>query len=539
MAVTPGPASVSVWPFVKLKLQLTANGLRGRPARITLFVLGVLAGGVFAILGYAGLAVPGVLGSARAAGLVLPLAGGVLVLGWLFLPLLFFGVDESLDPARFALLPLRRRTLIAGLFAAALTGIPALSTLVASLGMVDSAARLGGPVAALTELLGVVLGLLLGVALSRAVTSAFANALRSRRARDLATILLAVLAALLGPLQLLLLTAAQRADWDTVAVVAKVVSWTPVGAPYSLGPEVVAGRAWAVPVKLVIVLAAGAALLWWWSSTLERAMVGGASGGRRAGRGARGTARSPVARLLLPGLPASRFGALVAREVRYWYREPRRRATLVTLTVAGLFLPISLAIGDASPGAMAVFVGGLSAIALANQFGLDGNAYAANMIAGVPGRVEIQSRVAAHAVYALPMLTINAVVIGLVAGRPGSIAGELGLLLASYGVGLALVLPVSIRAAYALPENTSPFAMSSGGGMAKGLLTMGVLLAAVLVSLPLQIAAHFLGPVWLWIGLPAGAAYGVAAYLISTAMIGDMLDRRMPELLATVTQSRA
>ena len=33
-----------------------------------------------------------------------------IVLGWLFLPLVFFGVDESLDPARFALLPLRRRT---------------------------------------------------------------------------------------------------------------------------------------------------------------------------------------------------------------------------------------------------------------------------------------------------------------------------------------------------------------------------------------------------------------------------------------------
>jgi len=335
---------------------------------------------------------------------------------------------------------------------------------------------------------------------------------------------------------LLVLTAAQRADWDTVGALAEVVSWTPVGAPYSVGLDVAAGRAWAVPVKLLIVLAAGAALLWWWGSTLERAMIGGSSGSRGASRG---PARPAVARLLLPGLPASRFGALVAREARYWYRETRRRATLVTLTVAGLFLPISLAISDSSPGALAVFVGALAAMALANQFGLDGNAYAANMIAGVPGRVEIQSRVAAHAIYALPMLTVDAAVIGLVGGRPGRIPGELGLLLASYGVGLALVLPVSIRAAYALPDSTSPFALSSGGGLAKGLLTMGVLLGAVLISLPLQIAAHFLGPVWLWIGLPAGAAYGLAAYLVSTALIGDLLDRRMPELLATITQNRA
>ena len=75
--------------------------------------------------------------------------------------------------------------------------------------------------------------------------------------------------------------------------------------------------------------------------------------------------------------------------------------------------------------------------------------------------------------------------------------------------------------------------------MAKGLLTMGVLVGSVLAALPLQIAAHSLGTVWWWIGLPAGAAYGLAAYLISTALIGDMLDRRMPELLATVTQNRA
>jgi ABC-2 type transport system permease protein len=535
VVVTP---AVSIWPFVRLKLKLTANSLRGRPARIVLFVLGVLAGGFFAILGYAALAVPGVLHDERAAGIVLPLAGGVLMFGWLFLPLLFFGVDESLDPARFALLPLRRRTLIAGLGAAAIVGIPALSTLVATLGMVDTAARLGGPVAALAELVGVLLGLLLGVALSRAVTSAFAEALRSRRARDMATILLAVVAALLGPLQLLVLSAAQRADWDTVAYLSNLLSWTPVGAPYSLGLDVAAGRAWAIPLRLAIVLASGVALLWWWGATLERAMLGTSSAGRGSVR-VRGAARTPVGRLLPGGLPPNRFGALVAREVRYWRRETRRRATLVTLLVAGLFLPISLALSDGSPGALVVLVGGLAAMALANQFGLDGNAYAANIIAGVPGRVELQSRVAAHAIYVVPMLAVNAVVISAVAGRPWSVAGEFGLLLASYGVGLALVLPVSIRAAYPLPESASPFAMSSGGGMAKGLLTLGVLLGAVLGSLPLQIVAYFLGPVWWWIGLPAGAAYGLAAYLISSGLSGDLLDRRMPELLATISQSRA
>jgi ABC-2 type transport system permease protein len=529
--------------FVRLKLKLTANGLRGKPGRIALFVLGVLAGGVFAILGYAGLAVPGVLGDERAARIVLPLAGGGLVLGWLFLPLLFFGVDESLDPARFALLPLRHRTLIAGLFTAALAGIPALSTLVAAAGMVDTAGRLGGPVAAGAQAVGVVLGLLLCVALSRAVTSAFAEALRSRRARDLATILLAVVVALLGPLQLLVLSAAQRADWDTVAYLADALGWTPAGAPYSLGLDVAAGRYWAVPVRLAIVVAAGGALLWWWGRTLERAMLGTSSAGRGSVR-AGGSARTPVPTLLFRGslfrgLAATRSGALIARELRYWFRETRRRATMVTTMVAGLFLPISLSIGGGSPGATVILLGGLAAMVLANQFGMDGSAYAANIVAGVPGRLEIQSRVLAHAICVTPLFLVDAVVIGAISGRPEAIAGELGLLFASYGVGVALVLPVSIRAAYPLPENASPFAMSSGGGLAKGLLTVGVLLGAVLGSLPLQIAAHLLGAVWWWIGLPVGVAYGLAAYLISAGLSGDLLDRRMPELLATISASRS
>jgi ABC-2 type transport system permease protein len=532
------PPAVGVWPFVRLKLRLTANGLRGRPARIALFVVGVLASGFFAIAGYAAFAVPGVVGSERSAGMLLPLGGGALVLGWLFLPLIFFGVDESLDPARFALLPLRRRTLISGLFAAAMAGLPALATLAATAGMVDTSARLGGPGAALAEVVGVVCGLLLCVAVSRSVTSAFATALRSRRARDLATILLAVLASLLGPLQLAVLAGAQRADWDTVADIAAVVAWTPVGAPYSMGLDVVAGRSWAVPLKLVIVLAAITGLLWWWSSTLEQAMLGAASTGRRGTSAAPSGARSPVDQLLTRWLPRTRFGALVARELRYWWRETRRRSALITLLLAGIVLPVSLSITGAGGGPVLVILGAVAAIALANQFGYEGNAYAANVVAGVPGRVEVHSRAAAHAVYVFPLMAVIAVVVGLFAGRPEAIAGQFGLLMAVYGVGLGLVLPLSVRAAYALPETTNPFAVSSGGGAAKGLLTLAVMAGTVVGTVPLQVAAYFLGPVWLWIGLPVGAAYGAAAYLIGSGIAGDLLDKRMPEVLAAVSPGR-
>ena len=526
--------AVGVRHFVRLKLKITANGLRGQTWRVALFVVGAVLAACAAIVGYLAFSLPGLLGELDAARVALPLGGALIMLGWLFLPLVFFGVDESLDPARFALLPLSRRTLITGLFVAALAGLPVAATLVATLGMVDTARRLGGFGAGLVELVGVVLGVLLCVAISRAVTSAFATALRSRRARDLATIMLAVVAALLGPLQLVAAAGAEHADWDRVADVAAVVAWTPFGAPYSIGLDVAQGRAWAVPIKLALVLAVIAGLLWWWSATLERAMVGAAG---TAGR--QSTVDGlPVSRLLFRWLPRSRFGALVAREVRYWWRENRRRASLITFSVVGVFLPVMLSISGPGAGPMLIFVGALAAVSLANQFGFEGSAYAANIVAGVPGRVEVQSRAAGYSVYVAPLLLVIAIVVGVLSGRPATIPSALGELIAAYGVGLGVVLPISVRAAYALPDTSNPFAMSSGAGLTKGLLTFAALFGTVIVTVPIPVAAHLLGDAWTWIGLPAGLAYGAAGYLLGSGLAGRQLDTRMPEVLATVTPNR-
>ncbi|MEU7903912.1 ABC transporter permease [Actinoplanes sp. NPDC049118] len=528
--------AVGVRHFVRLKLRITANGLRGQTWRVVLFVVGAVMAACTAVGGYALLSVPGLLDDQRAAETVLPLAGAAVMLGWLFLPLVFFGVDESLDPARFALLPLRRRTLIGGLFVASLAGVPAAATLAGTLGMVDTAARLGGPVAAGVQLAGVTAGLLLCVAISRALTSAFATALRSRRARDLATVLLAVLAALLGPLQLAAIAGAENADWAGLGRVADVVAWTPLGAPYSVGLDVVAGRAWAVPIKLALVLATIVLLLRWWHATLERAMLG--TVGHSGPRERTASAREPVAQLVPRWLPQTRFGALAAREMRYWWRETRRRASLITFGVVGVFLPIFIAVSSGTAGAptsILVFVGALAAASLANQFGFEGSAYAANVVAGVPGRVELATRVTGLSVYVLPALLAIAVIVGVVIGEPGTVPSMIGTLAAAYGVGLALVLPISVRLAYALPDTANPFALSSGGGMAKGLLSIGALFGAALITVPLQLAAYLADDFWRWAGLPLGLLYGGAALVLGLRMAGSMLDRRMPELLATVT----
>ncbi|PZG11949.1 ABC transporter permease [Micromonospora craterilacus] len=549
---------VSARHFVRLKLRVMGNNFRGQGWRVALFIIGSLFGLWFAVGAFFGLAAPGLAGDDRYAMLVAAFGGGLAVLGWLLLPLVFFGVDETLDPARFALLPLTRRTLVTGLFAAALVSVPTVAVLLALSGLVVTAGVFGGWPAALVAAVGVISGLLLCVAAARAVTSAFATMLRSRRVRDLAAVLLAVAAALLGPLQIAGLAAIQDANWDRLAGVATVVGWTPFGAPWTAGLDVAQGRAWAAPLKLLITAVTIAALLAWWSRSLESAMVGAASAGpARAKPELTGGAVARLFPRAAGWLRRDQFGALVAREARYWWRDARRRANLITIAVVGLFVPVMVnlggrgftidseqgfnPLGETSPVLVSLsmlFVGLLAALTLANQFGFDGSAYAANVVAGVPGRLELRARMTAFSLYVLPILAVVAVVVALVLGEPAWIGFMAGTLVGTYGAGLAVNSFVSVLGAYSLPETSNPFAMNSGAGVAKSLLTLVAMLATAAGAVPMVIAAALLGDAWLWLGLPLGVAYGVGAALLGAHLAGDVLDRRQPELLATVTPRR-
>jgi ABC-2 type transport system permease protein len=182
-----------------------------------------------------------------------------------------------------------------------------------------------------------------------------------------------------------------------------------------------------------------------------------------------------------------------------------------------------------------LFVGGLAAVTLANQFGYDGSAYAAHLIAGVPGRTELRSRVIAFSVYAVPLITGAGTAVALVVGRPDYLPAMLGALYAAYGAGLAINTLVSVLGAYALPETSNPFAVNTGSGMAKGLLSMVAIVGSVVAALPFAVAAALLGTIWLWLALPAGLAYGFGAAALGCYIGGDVLDRRGPALLSAVT----
>ncbi|MEV0455651.1 ABC transporter permease [Catellatospora methionotrophica] len=528
--------------FARLKLRVLRNGFRGRPGKIVLFVVGLLAALFYGILTALFFLIPYV-PNAPDWGAVVPAFGGaVLVLGWILMPLVWFGVDETLEPGRFALLPLPRPVLLRGLLIAALLGVPAFGTLLATSGLAIGAGVGGGPLPAVAAAVGVVLGLLLCVVASRAVTSGFARALRARRTRDMAAVLLAVLAASIGPLQFLLTSGAQQVGMQRLAPIADVLGWTPLAAPYVVGLDAVQGRWAAVAARLAITVVTILLLAWWWSSSLESAMAGTSGGGEVRTRTVTG---APVARFFgRARLPRTPYGAMVQRERRYWVRDVRRRASLITFTVIGVFLPVVMNLGPGAAGNVVaqsvnggsmVLVGALAGLGIANQFGYDGTAYATHVVVGVSGRVELRARAVAYSWYIVPLLLALAVLNAVLRGDLLLLPVMFGTLFAAYGTGLACAMHASVWAAYALPENQNPFAINTGTGVAKSFLAMAAWFAGMVLAVPIVLLVVLGGSVGAVLALPVGLAYAAGAVWLGLITAGDILDHRQPELLATIT----
>jgi ABC-2 type transport system permease protein len=536
--------------FAQLKLRVLRNGLRGQTWRIVAYVLSMLIGLWIAVALLIALAATAYT-TPRAGFVVAVLAGGGFVLAWTLVPLLFFGVDESLDPARFALLPIPRMTLARGMLAAAFIGVPPLITLVATAGLVLAAGLRSGGLAALAAAVGVALGLCTAVVASRAVTSAFATLLRSRRVRDLAAVVIALLASSIGPLQLLLSARVSGSSVAGALPLARVVSWTPLGAPYALPYDLAADEWPRLAAHLAISVATIAGLLWWWSHTIESAMLGTITGGSvRRGRAVRGSAvrgliPAPLRRIARP----NRFSAILARESRFWWRDPRRRSSLVSILTASAVVPIALNVvsGPARAGVAVLpfsfavsMCGTMGGMMLANQFAFDGNAYATHLLSQVPGRVELRARALAVALVALPVQALVVVAVSVLGGHTDRVQSGFGTLCAAFGAAVATASFVSVFAPYALPDNTNPFALNSASGSAKGMLALVAMIGTLAVSSPIIVATFVLGrtSVGAWVMLVLGATYGLLVAAFGTYVAGEILDRRGPEVLVAVTPRR-
>ena len=141
-----------------------------------------------------------------------------------------------------------------------------------------------------------------------------------------------------------------------------------------------AGQPGQAALKLLVSVAALAALAWAWKSLLERALVTppyAGSGRRKGGRLG-----------LLGVLPATPAGAVMARSLTYWFRDPRYSGSLVVIPL----LPVVLAFqgsqtGDfTSLGILAPLSAFILAWSISADVSYDNTAFALHLATGVRGR---------------------------------------------------------------------------------------------------------------------------------------------------------
>ncbi|MDQ3305557.1 MAG: hypothetical protein M3535_06170 [Actinomycetota bacterium] len=521
--------------FARLKLRLLRNSFRlGWQQKIGL-VLGIIYAVPLALGGFVALA------SLRAepdlARSVIVVAFVALFAGWLVGPLLGFGSDETLDPARVALLPLPRRRLAAGLLAASSVGIGGAGTAVVLAGAVVGLAP-AGPGGVLVVAAAAVQFVLCIVG-ARTLTTALSGVLRSRRGRDV-LVLVAVVLAVGLPQIFNLLT---RRGVDALEAVAGVVAWTPPALAAQAALEARAGDLVAALLALAGAVATIGLLAWLWMASLDRSLT-------TASVSSTGSSRRAAPGLFPTGwawLPRDRRGAVAAKELRYYGRDPRARAGTLIVVIFALALPIVVAISGwgrqpesvLAVGVLAAWVG-LGAI---NQYGIEAGAYWMNVVSGVDVEDHLVGKNLGFALWTLAVVTPLALALAVVTGGWLWVLPAVLISAGVLGVALGVGNVVSARAPQPMPASSSNlFAANSGQGCTAGLLQLLAITAQAVLLAPVVLgvgAALAWWPPGIVVVAALSVLWGYGCWRFGLAQAVRWLAPRQPELLDALSPRHA
>ncbi|MFZ4185280.1 transporter [Streptomyces pseudogriseolus] len=520
---------------VRLKLSLLRNGLRQSGGRRAAWVASAVVTLLFAALQVLGLvALRGVDGVES----LVVLLVAVLALGWAVMPLFFPGGDETLDPTRLVMLPLRPRPLVRALLVASLVGIGPLFTVCLLVGSVFAVAR--GAAAWAVGVLAVPLALLVCVALARAVAAANVRLLTSRKGRDLA-----VLSGLVVAIGAQVVNfGAQRlgsGGLDQLDPVADVLGWLPgasaIGAVHAAGE----GAYGVALMRLAVSAGALAVLLALWSRTLTRLMT--APDGSTLQAGGDSAVRDRPSTGLARLLPAGRTGTVMERSLRYIWRDPKTKAAWVTSLAIGLIVPVFNAWQGTGSVYFACFAAGMLGIQMYNQFGQDTSAFwmvAMTISSARDAYAELRARALALLLITLPYAALVTVLTTAMLDDWARLPEALGLSFALLGAMLATGAWTSARFPYSVPQEGYKNVAPGQVGLA-WISIFGGMMAAALLCLPVIALTLWLnlddaGRNARWLLLPAGTAYGALLTFGGLRLAAPRTAARLPEIVMAVSK---
>ncbi|MBE3000704.1 hypothetical protein IDM40_18670 [Nocardiopsis sp. HNM0947] len=375
------------------------------------------------------------------------LATAVWAAGWIMGPTLANGVG-ALRPQYFALMPLERRRVGAGLLVTAFVGVGPVLTLVAVASLGLHAWRTD-PATLPVALAGAAVLWVLLLSLSRLVFRALGAAMRTRFGMELASV------------QWGLFMAVLFFGWMAVQpAISAMASLPRTGLGAGPVPDVLAALPTGWPARAVGAAAAGAwgpALAWLTALVAVTAAVALAaavlSAPSTAPRNMRRRARPAGSRVLDPGrrslLPDTPLGAVVGKELRQWWRDPWRGLEVRAAMWAALFM--GLLAWSVEPYAfLAPFTGLMMAmvmtLATANLYAMDGTALWMAVVGQEPGtaRADVRGRQVAVLALMVPVASVLSALFVVGTGEhwawPAVITGMVTL----FGVGSGLSILLSV-----------------------------------------------------------------------------------------------
>lgn len=512
--------------FVRLKLRLLRNTLRMSGSHVAGFVVAAAVAFFGALFASMGLLVASPESVRRTTVLIVSGLGAV----WLIGPLILAASDEALDPSRLLPYPLTRRQLMTGLLSASAVGIGPVATLVVLASAVAAAGKVS---AAPLMLLSAGLVYLLCIVMARSVTTALSGVLRSRRGRDAALVVVALVG--LAPLGFNLWM--QRAVGDMTNEtdparafdrLATVAQWSPTGMAAAAPFDAAAGNWGTAVLRLSAATVVIALLLALWTWALGRVSVSHDASTASVRHGHEWSSHSRVT-------------IVAARERRYQWRDPRRRlGWLQAVILAAMLLgPFGVESRGAYVGLIAG-VGLLTSMQAAQSMGQDGSALWLHIVTTArlsDVRADLAGKALAYATVALPLLTTIAVVAGLATGHASDIPRAVAACLGSYIIGLGFALAVAVLVPVPVPDaSRNLFAnVDPGRGCLSGLAGIAMMLVGAVLAAPLVIPIAVIdGAAWLGVAALLLVVAG-GACLASCEVAARFAFRRLPELLAAVT----
>ncbi|WP_176741385.1 transporter [Streptomyces sp. LUP30] len=518
-----------------MKLSLLRNGLRQSSGRRAAYVASAVLTLLFAALLLLGLIA--LRGHAHAVSLVVLLVA-VFGVGWAVMPLFFPSGDETLDPTRLVMLPLRPLPLVRALLVASLVGIGPTLTLLILAGSVVSVAH--GAAAWTVGVLAVALALLVCVALARAVATANIRLLTSRKGRDLAVLSGLVIAVGVQVVNF----GVQRLGTSGLGELdptAAVLRWLPPASAVGAVDSVSEGDYGVAAAQLAVSAAALALLVTAWARSMTRLMTSPDGSTLQAAepvaqkrRGRAGPAR------LLPG---GRTGTVMERSLRYVWRDPKTKAAWVTSLAIGLIVPVFNALQGTGSVYFACFAAGMLGIQMYNQFGQDTSAFwmvAMTISSTRDAYEELRARALALLLITLPYATSVTVLTTAMLGDWAKLPEVLGLSLALLGAMLATGAWTSARFPYSIPQEGYKNVAPGQAGLAWiavfGGMVSAALLCAPVIAVTIWLNVSEDGDAWTWLLLPGGSLYGAGVTLLGLRLAAPRTAARLPEILAAVSK---